>query len=104
MSTQSADTASRRSSNRAGSVHHHRAAVALVAAVGYALVVLLSGWPVVLLAGLFVPLSLGVESALRAARAGSVDRRAEVLSTVLGVVVGVAATAVLVFTAGAVGL
>ena len=44
------------------------AAVAFAAAVGYLLVVLASGAPPILLVGLFVPVSLGVELALQARR------------------------------------
>lgn len=80
--------------------HHCRGAAAFAAAVGYALVVALSGWPVALLAGLFVPLSLGTESALRAARAERPGCRGEALATGLGVVVGAVATGLVVFAAG----
>lgn len=100
MSTSSPNNTVERASESAYSAHHHRGAVAFLAAVGYAAAVTVSGSPVALLAGLFVPFSLGAESAFRAAHGGSSGRRAEALSTGLGVIVGAVATGAVVFGAG----
>jgi hypothetical protein len=101
MSTSSPDNNHFRTPKATYSEHHHRGAAAFLAAVGYAVAVALSGVPVALLAGLFVPLSLGTESAVRAAHRGPVDTRVDALATGLGIVVGVVATGMVVFVARA---
>lgn len=104
MSTSSSNGSIYRTSESLYSVHHHRGAASFIAAVAYAAAVALSGAPVALLAGLFVPLSLGSESAFRAARPGPVGTRANAVATGLGVLVGVVATGLVVFAARALGL
>lgn len=104
MSTSSSKNKIERTVGGRFGVHHRRGAVAVVAAAGYAMAVSVSGSPVALLAGLFVPLSLAAESAFRAARSGPLDRRGEALATGLGVLTGAVTTATVVFAAGVVGL
>ncbi|WP_276261396.1 hypothetical protein [Haloglomus litoreum] len=104
MSTSSSKNILNRAVNPLYSVHHHRGAAALAAGVAYAAAVAVSGSPVALLAGLFVPLSLGAESAFRAARTDPLDHRAEALATGLGVLAGAVATAMVIFAAGALGV
>ncbi len=101
MSTSSPNNPISRTPDATYSEHHHRGAAAFLAAAGYAVAVAISGVPVALLAGLFVPLSLGTESAVRAAHTGPVDTRADALATGLGIVVGVVATGMVVFAARA---
>jgi len=101
MSTSSPNNLPLRASEATYSEHHHRGAAAFLAAVGYAVAVALSGVPVALLAGLFVPLSLGTESAVRAAHRGPVNTRTDALAAGLGIVVGVVATGMVVFVARA---
>jgi hypothetical protein len=101
MSTSRPDNTRIRTLEATYSEHHHRGAAAFLAAAGYAVAVALSGAPVALLAGLFVPLSLGTESAVRAAHPGPFDTRSDALATGLGIVVGVVATGVVVFAARA---
>jgi len=101
MSTSSPNNPIFRTPDATYSEHHHRGAVAFLAAAGYAVAVAISGVPVALLAGLFVPLSLGMESVVRAAHTGPVDTRADALATGLGIVVGVVTTGMVVFAARA---
>lgn len=75
----------------------------MAAAAVYAVTVMATGFPVALLAGLFVPLSLAAEAAFRAARPAPLDHRAEVVATGLGVLAGAVSTATVVFAAGALG-
>lgn len=84
--------------------YHHRGALALLVAVGYAAAVALSGWPSALLGGLFVPLSFGTESAVRAVWSNSAGRHADALATGVGVATAAVATVFAVLTAGAAGI